>query len=337
MDDDPEQVNSIAIVGGGDVGLLTALALNRGTAAEVVVIDDFEESVPEVGKSTLFFIVPFLYDSLGIDKERLMANVKMSWKTTVYFKDWCGVGPFHSPLGQAIPVVNEERNVETGQHDLTPDNEAAFHEFYYRYRQNNFTGIYGEVAETPGKTPLTFTDNLLNVVEALDNVSLQFNSRSFNRFLRTICQERGIQLVDDRVAEVETSNDRIDSIASDTAEYTADLYVDASGFRRVLVSELDNSLVEFDLPVDSAVVTTVDIPLSEIVSATVVTSGDAGWFWQIDTMDSPKGDRDIGYVYSSEHISDEAAKREFVETRDEQIDPDDVRWYEFDSGVLEKP
>jgi tryptophan halogenase len=99
------------------------------------------------------------------------------------------------------------------------------------------------------------------------------------------------------------------------------------------MDELDNSFDQFDLPVDSAAVATVDIDLSEVVSATVVTTGTAGWFWQIDTYDV----RDLGYVYSSDHISDEAAVQEFIETRDEEIDPDEVRHYRFDSGVLEEP
>jgi len=42
------------------------------------------------------------------------------------------------------------------------------------------------------------------------------------------------------------------------------------------MSELDNPLVEFDLPVDSAVKASVDVSLKEIVSATVVTTGEAG-------------------------------------------------------------
>ncbi|MEF8789510.1 MAG: tryptophan 7-halogenase [Haloarculaceae archaeon] len=338
MSGDPRTVEEITVVGGGDVGLLTALALERGLDdAEVVVIDDFEESVPEVGKSTLSYVVTFLVDSLEIDLTRLIAEVKLGWKTTVYFQDWCGAEPFHSPLGQPLPILSETRGRDR-THNLSPDHETEFQEFLHRYREGEFSTIYGEVAETPGKAPLVVdTANANTVRKPLPSVSYHFNSRSFNEFLRTLCRERGVRLVDDRVTEVTASGDRIEGLASETTAYEADLYVDASGFRRSLMSELDNPLVEFDLPVDSAVVTTVDIPLSEIVSATVITSGDAGWFWQIDTGGDRTGARDLGYVYSSSHLSDEAATREFVETRDETVDPDDVRRYRFDSGVLETP
>ena len=65
MDADSEKITSIHVVGGGDAGLLTALALNKGLAdTEITVIDDFEQSVPEVGKSTLSALLRFLYQSL---------------------------------------------------------------------------------------------------------------------------------------------------------------------------------------------------------------------------------------------------------------------------------
>ena len=340
MDDDRDRIDEIAVVGGGDSGLLTALALDAGLdRADVFVVDDFEESVPEVGKSTLFYFAYFLHDFLDIDRNRLITNVKLAWKTTVYFEDWCGVEPFHSPLGKTLPIVSNpegtgDGSVGLGDRGADPDYEAEFQEFYHRYREREFSTIYGEVAERPGKTPLVLNERGgSSVTQDLPNAAYHFDSTSLNEFLRTLCRERGVRLVNDRISGVTTSDGRIERVASDEETYAADLYVDASGFRRVLMSELDNPFDSFDLPVDSAVVTTTGVPLSEIVSATVVTTGDAGWFWQIDTCDV----RDLGYVYSSDHLSDEAAEREFVETRPEEIDPDDVRRYRFDSGVLETP
>lgn len=341
MDDDYNQIDDIVVGGGGDSGLLTALALNEGLdETDIVVIDDFEESVPEVGKSTLFYFAYFLHDFLNIDRNRLITNVKLAWKTTVYFKDWCGIEPFHSPLGKTLPIVNNTGNsvsdgsIRSGNRGTEPDYESEFHEFYYRYEQREFSTIYGEVAEQPGKAPIVINERGgSSVTQDLPNAAYHFDSTSLNEFLRTLCRERGIQLINDQISEVTTSDGWIEQVASDTETYTADLYVDASGFKRVLMDELDNSFDTFDLPVDSAVVTTTGISLSDVVSATVVTTGDAGWFWQIDTCDV----RDLGYVYSSTHISDEAAKREFIETRREDIDSDDIHLYRFDSGVLENP
>ncbi|MFB6300985.1 MAG: tryptophan 7-halogenase [Halobacteriales archaeon] len=340
MSSDPQQVDSITVVGGGDSGLLTALALEKGLDdPEIVVVDDFEESVPEVGKSTLSYVVTFLRDLLEIDLSRLVENVKLAWKATVYFEDWCGVEPFHSPLGQPLPIVDETEGISDSRiQTLSPDHEAEFHEWYYRYQQRNFSTLYTEVAERPGKAPIVMDEeDVFNLKKPLPSVSYHFNSRSLNKYLRELCHKRDIELINDRITDVLTSENQIDRIESDTAEYSSDLYVDASGFRRLLMRELDNNFIEFDLPVDSAVVTTIDIPFSDVTSATVIMSGDAGWFWQIDTAGHMTGARDLGYVYSSAHRSDEAAKQEFIETRDEDIDPNETRLYRFDSGVLEQP
>jgi len=305
--------------------------------AEIVIIDDFEDTIPEVGKSTLRYIVNFLHEELDISQTRLVSEVKLGWKTSVYFEDWCG-RKLHSPLGKPLPTVTQVemgRTVEplARSESLSPENEAVFNEFYYRYQENEFTTLYNELGETPGKTALIPDEHDVNDVQkGLPDASYHFDHRSFNRFLRTICEERGVKLIDDRITEVETDGEYVESIASDDATYDVDLYVDASGFNRLLMGELDVGFREFDLPVDSAVVATTDVDVDEITSATVVTSGDAGWFWQIDTVDV----RDLGYVYSSNHISDEEAVEEFVETRDGEIDPDHVRRYRFDSGVLEQ-
>lgn len=325
------QIDSITFVGGGDNGILTALALEqRLSDVDITIIDDFEEPQPQVGKSTLTSFVDFLHDVLEIDRKRLFYNVPLAFKTTIYFKDWCSIDSFHSPLGMTLPAVTPDSQPQA----MSPDPEAEFNEFYYRYQEREFSEIYGEVAEHPGTMPHEFetTTAALEVQQVLPDAAYHFNTQAFNEFLRTLCEERGIELVNDRIREVEITNNRIDRLGGETTDYMADLYVDASGFNRVLMSELDNSFVELDVPVDSTVKTTTDISLSDVVSGTVVTTGDAGWIWQIDTYTT----RDIGYVYSSSHISEQAAKQELVEMRDEAIDPDDIRHYQWEPGILEK-
>ncbi len=343
----PERVDAICIVGGGDAGLLAALALEQGVPeTDITVVDDFEESVPEVGKSTLYYLVDFLHNTLAIDPSHLFAEVDTAWKTTVYFEDWCGVGPFHSPLGNTLPIVDQpdktsestsladRRTVPRDRATISGRNARIFDEFYYRYQKQNFETMYGTIAETPGKTPLVVDpDNVFDVTKGLPDVAYHFNARSLNRFLRELCRDRGITLVDDRIDRVETDNDRIRRLHGQTDSYTADLYVDASGFRHLLMTALGNELRPFDLPVDAALVTTTDIDLSEVTSATVITSADAGWCWQIDTCEV----RDLGYVYSTDHISTSDAREEFVAHRPELDAQTSFDHYTFDSGVLATP
>lgn len=188
------RIDSIGVVGGGDAGLLTALALEKGLEdPEVFVVDDFDQSVPEVGKSTLRYLLTFLHDRLEISPTRLVEEVKLGFKSTVYLKDWCGK-EFHSPLGKPLPTVSQ---VDLGKwvepttrgESLSPENEAVFDEFYHRYEAGEYTTLYNELAETPGKTPMVLDDeDVFDVQKGLPDASYHFNSESFNRFLRTLCR-----------------------------------------------------------------------------------------------------------------------------------------------------
>lgn len=192
--DKRQRIDSIAVVGGGDAGLMAALALEKGlNDPEIVVIDDFDETIPEVGKSTLRYIVNFLHEELEISQTRLVSEVKLGWKSSVYFKDWCG-RELHSPLGKPLPTMTQ---VEVGKtveplarsESLTPENEAVFDEFYYRYQEDEFMTLYNELAETPGKTPLILDEKDINDVQkGLPDAAYHFDHRSFNQFLRTIAR-----------------------------------------------------------------------------------------------------------------------------------------------------
>lgn len=334
MGSNQSKIQEITIVGGGDAGLLTALALDKGlNRASVRVIDDSSSPQPNIGKSTLHYFAVFLHNYLEINPQRLLENVKLCLKTTVYFEDWCGK-EFHSPLGLGHFDIEDksQSNVIGGQSD--DYHEEKFHEFYYRYRQNEFTTLYEIIGETPGMSPMTLDKNNFNsITPGLPSSSYQFQTRELNRFLRTICSERDVEIIDDYITEVKTANNKIEKLKSDSTEYTADLYVDATGFNRLLMRELENSFKSLDLPVDSAIVTDTDISLSEAQSATVVTTGTAGWFWQIDAWNV----RDLGYVYSSDYLSKEKAATEFINTRKEDIDPDRFHYHHWEPGVLKRP
>jgi len=316
-----DRIENVVVVGGGDSGLLAAIALNRANPGlDVSVVDDFEEDVPQVGKSTFLAIQPILHETLGIDEQRFVSEVKPVWKASVYFRDWCGCEPFHYPFDMNANLPNpEEGNAYEG-----------YYLFYDRLHNSPDHRTRCEELVAQGKSPWYFAPSE-GGVQKYDKVAYHLNTERFNGFLRDICRERGISLVDDEVVTVETDGDRIERLRSERGAYEADLYVDASGFSRVLRGEQDGTFQEFDLPLDAALNARSDLDLDEVVPATVVDTGDHGWFWQIDTYDN----RDRGYVYASDYVSEAEARAEFVD-HCEGIDADDVVRYEFSSGYFER-
>ncbi|WP_254274598.1 tryptophan 7-halogenase [Haloarcula marina] len=311
------KIENVTVVGGGDAGLLAALALRRvNPHLSIEIVDDFEDPPTSVGQGTFQSIVPLLHDALGIDEARFLQEVRPVWKGSSYFRDWCGYEPFHYSfdIRSVKPEVDDPKSVES----------------LYHYYQTGDMSTPAEGIVDHCKTPLVYAPSQDSYV-MYPNMAYHLSIGRFNDFLRTVCTERDIDLINDRVTNVETnaSGTWVERVDGESGVYDADLYVDSTGFSRHLVGELDAEYRSFDIPLDRAVTAQADIDITEIVPATVLDTGEYGWFWQIDT---PEG-RGMGYVYSSEYVSEEEALAEFESHRDEQLQG--IAHHQFDSGFFE--
>ncbi|MFB6141250.1 MAG: tryptophan 7-halogenase [Halosimplex sp.] len=316
-----DRIEDVTVVGGGDSGLLAALAVEKmNPGMEVSVIDNFGREVPQVGKSTFLAIQHILHETLDIDEQEFVTTVKPVWKASVYFRDWCGYGDFHYPFDQNRKFPNPDE----------PDTNEAFYFYYEELYDSEDHQSKCEELVSQEKSPWYFEPSE-GGTRKYESVAYHLNTERFNGFLRDLCRDRGISLVDDEIVTVDVAGDRIRRLRSKRQAYEADLYLDATGFSRVLRSEQDSEFREFDLPLDTALNARSDLSLKEVVPATVIDTGEAGWFWQIDTFDN----RDRGYVYASDYLSEGEARAEFVD-HCEGIDAEDVVTYEFSSGYHDR-
>jgi tryptophan halogenase len=320
-------IEEVLVVGGGDIGLLTALSVRKLTPdLSVTVVDDFDADPPEVGKSTFREIVDVLHGLLDIPLDRFLREAKPLWKGSVYFRDWCGREPFHYPFDDAAKFPG---------HD-TPNAVEQYALHYHELADDADYLTADEAMVEGGKAPIYYDPGqggYTTLGESGDQWAYHLDLRRFNAFLHTLCEERGVSLVDDEVTGVDTDGTRIERVRGGSEEYEADLYVDASGFNRVLKDRLDDEFQDFALPLDAALNAKVERPLSEAVCATVIESGEHGWFWQIDTYEF----RDMGYVYASEFVEEADAAAEFVAHCDDDVAADELTAYEFESGYYATP
>jgi len=325
-----ERIDDVLVVGGGDIGLLTALSVRQlNPTVDVTVVDDFDQDASGVGKSTYREIQQVLHGTLDIDEREFIARVRPIWKASVYFRDWCGYPSFQFPFDPQTKYPSTD----------TPNAVEYSYHYYDELAASPDHRTKGEEIVAQSKSPWYF--DAQGDLDRYDEVAYHLDTERFNGYLRELCRDRSVDLVDDAITTVETTGAHVDGLEGERQNYDADLYVDATGFDRVLRSEQDVQFRDFAFPLDSALHAQVERSLSDVIPATVVETGAYGWFWHIDTYDH----RDLGYVYASAFVDEDDAREEFREhvadvapdgAGSDPIGEADVETYSFTSGYYDR-
>src|SRR5262249_38091396 len=156
----------------------------------------------------------------------------------------------------------------------------------------------------------------------------------FVTFLEQYARRLGVEITDDTVVEVKQDERGVAGLvlASGTTA-TADLYVDSSGFRSVLLGQtLGEPFRSFTSSLfnDRAVVGGWDRTNEPIKPYTTAETMDAGWCWQIEHENRINR----GYVYATAFVSDGEAEREF---RRKNPKVSTTRIVPFVTGRYERP
>ena len=143
--------------------------------------------------------------------------------------------------------------------------------------------------------------------------ALHFDASLFARYLRTIAEAGGVERTEGRVKSVALKSEDgfIESLTLESGErIEADLYIDCSGFRGLLIEDaLQTGYEHWNhwLPCDRAVAVPCERTRA-LSSYTRVTAKTAGWQWRIPLQHRIGN----GHVYSSNFISDTEAQDELL-------------------------
>ena len=140
-----------------------------------------------------------------------------------------------------------------------------------------------------------------------------FDTIKLNAFFEKICFQRRIKVIDAEVKDINlnSENGNIESvILENTSTLEADFWIDATGFKKVLMTRLGaekwNSFSKY-LLVDSAIAFPTELdPSGEIRTYTRARAASSGWIWEIPTQQR----RGNGYVFASDFITEEEAINE---------------------------
>lgn len=303
----------ICIVGSGTAGHIAALYLRAAfPSATITNISSSKIGIIGVGEGSTEHWREFM-NTCNIPVTELLSMTRATHKYGIRFENWSNQTPdyFHSVSGD----------------------EAIF--AYGAYA--TYLGFIdrGKLLTTQ-TTTVGLTQNKIRRVGLHNNTNqFHFDTFKLNEYFEYLSFDRSIKLIDDEVVEInlDPESGNIQSVQlAKGSEVSADFWIDATGFARVLMTKMGNtewcSFSEY-LLCDSAIAfPTESDPSGEIRPYTRARAASSGWMWEIPTQDR----RGNGYVFSSAHMSpDEAANEASVMTG---YTPDSFRQFKFDPGYL---
>jgi tryptophan halogenase len=300
-------INKIVIVGGGSAGWMTAATLiQRLPGREIVLIEDPNTPTVGVGESTLGFINEWLR-LLGIKDTDFMKSCNATYKMSISFTDFYkkGAGTFHYPFGGIDTTGNKyEKNDWYLKKFLYPETPVS-----------DYADCVYPIMSLVNANRMTTESKIPGYIFTRD-VAFHFDAALFGAWLREkYAVPRGVKHLQGKVKSIPTNEDGIEKLILESGdEITADLFIDCTGFRSILLggamAEHFNSYSDI-LPNNSA--WAAQVPYTDKRKQIVpYTDGHAignGWVWRIPLWNR----MGMGYVYSDKYIDDEGALEEFKE------------------------
>ncbi|MFT7558274.1 MAG: tryptophan halogenase [Flavobacteriales bacterium] len=292
-----EKVKKIIIVGGGSSGWMTAAAAAKlldTNFCEVQVIESDKIGTVGVGEATIPQIVLF-NKLIGLDEDEFLKRTKGTFKLGIEFKDWGGLNQsyFHGFGGLGRDMDGEHfhqywlRLRDLGKESPVDDYSLSG----VAYRENKFMRAFDA-----GDSPLS------GIAHAF-----HFDAGLYAQYLSEFAQKRGVIRTEGTINKVnQHENGFIKSVVTeDGVEHEADLFIDCSGFRGLLIEETLNTGFEdwsHYLPCDTAVT----VPSENVVDPYPYTRSSAqkaGWQWRIPLQHRVGN----GHVFCSKFMSEDEA------------------------------
>lgn len=300
-------IKKIVIVGGGTAGWLTACVIaarhksRMSNGFQVTLIESPDVPIIGVGEGTWPTMRSTL-SRIGVSEAEFFRQCDASFKQGAVFAGWT--------TGEANDAYFHPLMLPQGfsQINLVPH-------WLHQARGQSFCDAVcpQAVIASQGLAPKAINSAEF---EAVANYAYHLDAGKFSGFLqRHACDTLSVKHQYANVTQVTmTDGGDIEKLLLDCGEEVAgDLFIDCTGFKALLIGEAmgvgfkDCKSVLF---CDSALAVQVpyDNELSPIASQTISTAQSSGWTWDIG-LSSRRG---VGYVYSSQHISDADAERELA-------------------------
>ncbi|MFN3211762.1 MAG: tryptophan halogenase family protein [Henriciella sp.] len=299
------KLSNVCILGGGTAGWMTAAALSHkygGLGVNITLIESDQIGTIGVGEATLPHI-RFFNETLGIDERAFMKATEATFKLGIEFCDWGQLGDrYIHPFGDyGLPLEGID-----------------FHQYWLRLNKHGLVSrmddySYPILAAEAGRFQIPKSDP--NKIGSNFGYAYQFDSSLYAKFLRRFSEQNGVTRIEGKVTHtaLDPESGNVETLTLESGKTVqADLFIDCSGFRGVLIEQaLETGYDEWTqwLPCNRAVAAPSEA-IGTLLPYTRATARKAGWQWRIPLQHRTGN----GHVYWNEYISDDEAAHQLMST-----------------------
>ncbi len=323
------KIKRIAIVGGGNAGWLSAnhlgLELSRDPEIEITLIESKDIPVIGVGEGT----VPLIRNSLqsfGISEVDLLLHCDATFKTAIKFANWMSTEKYgkdnfyYHTFDAPYPGGYDVNNYWLGNKTKA---------YYSKLSPTYYVAEHNRCPKRTDSPPY----------KGLVNYAYHFDAAKFTMLLADNAKKRfGINHIYETIKQVLLHDDgNVKGFQYDSGGCEEfDFYIDCSGFSSLLFGKtlnvpfIDKSDI---ILTDTALALQVPTePSEELFPYTKAVAHGAGWVWDIPLTTR----RGTGLVYSSQHMSDDAALQELSKYHGRDLENSNARKIPMKAGYREK-
>jgi glycine/D-amino acid oxidase-like deaminating enzyme len=304
------------IVGGGTAGWLAALMLQdafkrQKRNALITVVESSKIPTIGVGEGTTAVFRQML-KHLGLDEFSFLKETEATIKFGIRHKDWMRKGHhYDGPIDDPHLVLEPQGTSPQSYLDIFSVAAGRAvkdtHMFAYLLDQH--------------KAPFARRADGALIPASPYHHAYHFDQALAGKWLRK--HTSGVETIDAQVTGVRrhVESGDIETLLTDSVDVAGDFFIDATGFRRTLISkEMGGEWVSYRdrLPVNRAMPFWVDLKDGkEIPPYTLAWAQGSGWMWSIPTQKR----FGMGYVYSDEFLTPDQAKAEIEQSLGHAIEP----------------
>jgi tryptophan 7-halogenase len=290
-------ISRILVLGGGSAGFLAAITLkSKLPSLDVLVLRSKDIGIIGVGEGTTVLVPNFLHGFVNIDPGEFLRRAQPTYKLGIKF------------LWGRRPHFNYTFSLQFNMQYVALPRATGY------YCESDEDGQFASINSALMTLDKAFERRPDGTPGIRNDIAYHIENEHFVAFLESHARTLGVRIAEDTVKHVEQDETGVKAlVGEDGARYDADLFVDCSGFFSLLLGKtLAEPFVSFkqSLFCDRAVVGGWDRSSDEVIKPyTTAQTMNAGWSWQIEHENRINR----GYVYSSAFITDDQARREFID------------------------